>query len=135
MASSSQQQQQSPAVQAVLTALDALYNKPEKEAKDQANSWLQDFQKTVGGLTRALTFVRTNTDLGRAILSFRGRLQPEAWETANTLLLAQDLPIPPRLFASQTFRTKVRVCRVALQILGVDGLLTCGKIIFPPLSS
>lgn len=40
----------SPAVQAVLNALDALYNKPEKQAKDEANTWLQNFQKTVGGV-------------------------------------------------------------------------------------
>lgn len=41
--------QHSPAVQAVLSALDALYNKPEKQAKDEANNWLQNFQKTVSG--------------------------------------------------------------------------------------
>lgn len=39
--------QQSPAVQAVLTALDALYTNPDKQAKEEANSWLQNFQKTV----------------------------------------------------------------------------------------
>ena len=33
--------------------------------------------------------------------------QPEAWETANALLLSQDLPVEPRLFAAQTFRNKV----------------------------
>lgn len=56
MASTSQQQ--SPAVQAVLTALDALYNKPEKEAKDQANSWLQDFQKTVSVPMSVIVYAR-----------------------------------------------------------------------------
>jgi hypothetical protein len=40
--------QASPAVQAVLTALDALYTKPGKEEKNEANNWLQNFQKTVG---------------------------------------------------------------------------------------
>lgn len=33
--------------------------------------------------------------------------QPDAWDTANVLLLAQDLPVEPRLFAAQTFRMKV----------------------------
>lgn len=36
-----------PDVQAVLEALDALYNKPDNEAKQGANRWLQGFQKTV----------------------------------------------------------------------------------------
>jgi transportin-3 len=60
-----------------MQALETLYRNPDKAAKDQANAWLQDFQKT-----------------------------PEAWQTANSLLLAQDLPLEPRLFAAQTFRTK-----------------------------
>lgn len=70
--------QSAAALQAVMQALESLYKNPDKEAKDAANSWLQDFQKT-----------------------------PEAWQTANSLLLAQDLPLEPRLFAAQTFRTKV----------------------------
>lgn len=40
---------QTAAVQAVLAALEALYKNPDKQAKDEANSWLQSFQKTVGG--------------------------------------------------------------------------------------
>lgn len=63
--------------QAVLSALDALYNKPDPQAKQQANKWLQDFQKTA-----------------------------EAWQVANELLLSQTLPVEPRIFASQTFRIK-----------------------------
>ncbi|CAO1619937.1 unnamed protein product [Parajaminaea phylloscopi] len=69
--------QSAAALQAVMQALESLYKNPDKAAKDSANSWLQAFQKT-----------------------------PEAWQTANSLLLAQDLPIEPRLFAAQTFRTK-----------------------------
>ncbi|CAO1616063.1 unnamed protein product [Sympodiomycopsis kandeliae] len=65
------------ALQAVMQALESLYKNPDKAAKDEANRWLQDFQQT-----------------------------PEAWQTANSLLLAQDLPIEPRLFAAQTFRSK-----------------------------
>lgn len=67
-----------------MQALESLYKNPDKQAKDEANAWLQDFQKT-----------------------------PEAWQTANSLLLAQDLPLEPRLFAAQTFRTKVGALVVA----------------------
>jgi transportin-3 len=63
--------------QAVLAALDALYKNPDNKAKAEANTWLQSFQKT-----------------------------PEAWQTANGLLLSQTLPVEPRLFAAQTFRIK-----------------------------
>ena len=35
----------------------------------------------------------------------------EAWSTANELLLAQELPLESRLFAAQTFRSKVRATR------------------------
>lgn len=65
------------ATDAVLAALDTLYKNPNNSAKQQANTWLQTFQKT-----------------------------PEAWQTANALLLSQDLPLEPRLFAAQTFRVK-----------------------------
>ncbi|MCO5588073.1 hypothetical protein L7F22_042028 [Adiantum nelumboides] len=68
---------QSSAIDAVLAALDTLYKNPDNSAKQQANTWLQNFQKT-----------------------------PEAWQTANALLLSQDLPLEPRLFAAQTFRVK-----------------------------
>ncbi|CEH14085.1 Nuclear transport regulator [Ceraceosorus bombacis] len=62
----------------VLEALDALYKNPDGGAKNRANAFLQEFQS-----------------------------QNEAWETANALLLAQELPLEPRLFAAQTFRSKV----------------------------
>ncbi|WFD22937.1 Nuclear import receptor [Malassezia equina] len=67
-----------PEVDAVLAALQALYHDPNPSAKQQANEALQRFQKT-----------------------------PQAWTTANTLLLEQDLPLESRLFAAQTFRSKV----------------------------
>ena len=37
------------ALQAVMQALETLHKNPDKAAKDQANTWLQDFQKTVSG--------------------------------------------------------------------------------------
>lgn len=66
------------AVQAVMQALNTLYTDPNNQAKASANTWLQNFQQT-----------------------------SEAWQTANSLLLASELPIEPRLFAAQTFRTKI----------------------------
>ncbi|PWN54005.1 ARM repeat-containing protein [Violaceomyces palustris] len=66
------------AINAVLQALQSLYTDPDNTAKANANTWLQEFQKTT-----------------------------EAWQTANSLLLSHDLPVEPRLFASQTFRTKI----------------------------
>ena len=62
----------------VLQALQTLYHDPDSAAKGHANSALLDFQKTA-----------------------------DAWQTANTLLLAQDLPLESRLFAAQTFRSKI----------------------------
>ena len=68
----------SPDVSSVLAALQALYHNPDAQAKQQANQALLQFQKT-----------------------------PQAWSTANTLLLAQDVPLESRLFSAQTFRSKV----------------------------
>ncbi len=87
------------AIQAVMQALNTLYTDPDNNAKASANTWLQNFQQT-----------------------------SEAWQTANALLLASELPLEPRLFAAQTFRTKItfdleqvpRPQRVALR----DTLLT-----------
>ncbi|CAD6926118.1 unnamed protein product [Tilletia controversa] len=67
----------SPA-QAVQAALQALYQTTDNDARRTADLWLRDFQKT-----------------------------PQAWQTANELLLAQDQPLEARLFAAQTFRSKV----------------------------
>ncbi len=65
-------------IQAVMQALNTLYTDPNNQAKAAANTWLQNFQQT-----------------------------SEAWQTANSLLLASELPLEPRLFAAQTFRTKI----------------------------
>ena len=35
-------------------------------------------------------------------------MQPEAWTTANTILTAPDASLEPKVFAAQTFRSKVR---------------------------
>ncbi|KAE8269860.1 hypothetical protein A4X09_0g2469 [Tilletia walkeri] len=67
----------SPA-QTVQAALQALYQTTDNDARRTADIWLRDFQKT-----------------------------PQAWQTANELLLAQDQPLEARLFAAQTFRSKV----------------------------
>lgn len=61
-----------------MQALNTLYTDPNNQAKASANTWLQNFQQT-----------------------------SEAWQTANSLLLASELPIEPRLFAAQTFRSKI----------------------------
>ncbi|KAF9015064.1 armadillo-type protein [Cyathus striatus] len=65
-------------IQALLSALDVFSRATDKESIDRANSWLQDFQHS-----------------------------PEAWTTCNVLLLSPDAPISAKLFAAQTFRTKV----------------------------
>ena len=72
----------SAAVQDVLAALHKLYHDPDPRAKSQANEALLRFRKT-----------------------------PDAGSTANALLLAQELPLESRLFAAQTFRSKVRATR------------------------
>ncbi|KAL9941135.1 hypothetical protein V8E36_000623 [Tilletia maclaganii] len=63
--------------QAVQAALHALYQSSDNDARRAADQWLRDFQKT-----------------------------PQAWQTANELLLAQDQPLEARIFAAQTFRSK-----------------------------
>ncbi|GBE77835.1 ARM repeat-containing protein [Sparassis latifolia] len=65
-------------VQAVLSALDVFGRAPNKASLDQANAWLQDFQHS-----------------------------RDAWTTCNVLLLSPDAPPAAKLFAAQTFRTKV----------------------------
>ncbi|EMD41983.1 hypothetical protein CERSUDRAFT_110525 [Gelatoporia subvermispora B] len=66
------------AVQAVVSALDVFSRAPDKAALERANTWLQDFQHS-----------------------------PDAWSTCNVLLLSSDAPPAAKLFAAQTFRTKV----------------------------
>ncbi|OJT10098.1 hypothetical protein TRAPUB_13454 [Trametes pubescens] len=65
-------------VQAVLSALQVFSRAPEKAALDQANTWLQDFQHS-----------------------------SDAWATCNVLLLSPEAPPAAKIFAAQTFRTKV----------------------------
>ncbi|KAH7928534.1 ARM repeat-containing protein [Leucogyrophana mollusca] len=65
-------------IQALLSALDVFSRAPDKTSLENANSWLQDFQHS-----------------------------PEAWSTCNVLLLSPDAPPAAKLFAAQTFRSKV----------------------------
>ncbi|KAF8971485.1 armadillo-type protein [Flammula alnicola] len=65
-------------IQALLSALDVFSRAPDKASLEGANSWLQDFQHS-----------------------------PEAWATCNVLLLSPEAPLPAKIFAAQTFRTKV----------------------------
>ncbi|GLB36066.1 putative ARM repeat-containing protein [Lyophyllum shimeji] len=65
-------------IQALLSALDVFSKAPDKVSLERANSWLQDFQHS-----------------------------PEAWTTCNVLLQTPDAPPGAKLFAAQTFRTKV----------------------------
>ncbi|CAL1695258.1 unnamed protein product [Somion occarium] len=65
-------------VQTVLSALEVFTGNPDKASLETANNWLQDFQHS-----------------------------SEAWSTCNILLLSPDVPFPAKLFAAQTFRTKV----------------------------
>ncbi|KAH7910876.1 armadillo-type protein [Hygrophoropsis aurantiaca] len=65
-------------IQALLSALDVFSRAPDKSALENANAWLQDFQHS-----------------------------PEAWSTCNVLLLSPDAPPAAKLFAAQTFRSKV----------------------------
>ncbi|KAG6851195.1 hypothetical protein H0H93_015205 [Arthromyces matolae] len=62
----------------LISALDVFSNAPDKAALDRANSWLQDFQHS-----------------------------PEAWATCNVLLFTPSYSAGVKLFAAQTFRTKV----------------------------
>ncbi|GAA5991442.1 hypothetical protein JCM10908_005703 [Rhodotorula pacifica] len=66
------------ALEAVVSALNVLYTNPDKEAKDKANAWLADFQKS-----------------------------DEAWATSQMILFAPDAPLETKLFAAQTFRNKI----------------------------
>ncbi|TEB35143.1 mRNA transport regulator [Coprinellus micaceus] len=65
-------------IQALISALDVFGRAPDKASLERANSWLQDFQHS-----------------------------PDSWATCNVLLQSPDAPPAARLFAAQTFRTKV----------------------------
>ncbi|GAA5979043.1 hypothetical protein JCM5350_004214 [Sporobolomyces pararoseus] len=66
------------AIQQVVQALNVLYQDPDPVAKEKANTWLGEFQKS-----------------------------NEAWATSQLILFAADAPIEPKLFAAQTFRMKI----------------------------
>ncbi|KAL8287694.1 hypothetical protein RQP46_003552 [Phenoliferia psychrophenolica] len=63
---------------AVVQALEVLYTNPDPAAKEKANGWLSEFQKST-----------------------------EAWSTAQLILFAPNAPLETKLFAAQTFRTKI----------------------------
>ncbi|KAF5337203.1 hypothetical protein D9611_003114 [Ephemerocybe angulata] len=65
-------------IQSLISALDVFGRATDKASLDSANSWLQDFQHS-----------------------------PEAWATCNVLLQNPDAPPAAKLFAAQTFRSKV----------------------------
>lgn len=54
----------SDSVEAVVAALGVLYDNPDPAAKDKANAWLQQFQKSVSNTRRLHTmlFDRFRTD-------------------------------------------------------------------------
>ncbi|KAK4051285.1 Nuclear import receptor [Microbotryomycetes sp. JL221] len=62
----------------VVQALNVLYHGQDNQAREQANEWLRQFQKS-----------------------------QEAWATAQLILFAPDAPTEPKLFAAQTFRQKI----------------------------
>ncbi|KAH9487030.1 hypothetical protein JR316_0001096 [Psilocybe cubensis] len=62
----------------LLSALDVFTRTPDKASLERANSWLQDFQHS-----------------------------PQSWETCDLLLSSPEAPLAAKIFAAQTFRTKV----------------------------
>ncbi|KAK9762669.1 Nuclear import receptor [Basidiobolus ranarum] len=66
------------AIDRVLQALSALYGNTDSSTKEEANIWLEDFQKTT-----------------------------EAWTTADVLIRHDNVGLEARLFAAQTFRAKI----------------------------
>ncbi|KAJ1962199.1 Nuclear import receptor [Dipsacomyces acuminosporus] len=67
-----------PAVDEVINALNALYQSADLNAREQANSWLQQFQKTT-----------------------------QAWTTSDAILGTAGLGLEAKLFAAQTLRNKI----------------------------
>lgn len=92
----------SPAVQAVLEALDALYKSNDRAAMEQANTWLQDFQKTVSALAKRFSWVATRLPLTSSLAMpynspMRGTQQMcYFWHRISPSNLAF---LPPRRFA------------------------------------
>ncbi|KZW02101.1 ARM repeat-containing protein [Exidia glandulosa HHB12029] len=69
---------QEATIQSIVAALGVFGGAPSKDALDQANTWLQDFQHSA-----------------------------DAWDVCNTLLVTPTAPEQARFFAAQTFRAKV----------------------------
>ncbi|KAJ2765916.1 Nuclear import receptor, partial [Coemansia nantahalensis] len=67
-----------PATNEVISALNALYQGTSLEGREQANAWLEQFQKTT-----------------------------QAWTTADAILGSAELGLEPKLFAAQTLRNKI----------------------------
>ncbi|KAI8321900.1 ARM repeat-containing protein [Martensiomyces pterosporus] len=67
-----------PAVDEVINALNALYQSADLKAREQANSWLEQFQKTT-----------------------------QAWTTSDAILGTAELGLEAKLFAAQTLRNKI----------------------------
>ncbi|KAJ2710060.1 Nuclear import receptor, partial [Coemansia spiralis] len=67
-----------PATNEVINALNALYQGTSLEGREQANAWLEQFQKTT-----------------------------QAWTTADAILGSAELGLEPKLFAAQTLRNKI----------------------------
>ncbi|EIN14130.1 ARM repeat-containing protein [Punctularia strigosozonata HHB-11173 SS5] len=65
-------------ISALLDALSVFSSAPDKDSLAKANAWLQDFQHS-----------------------------SEAWATCSTILATTELPMAAKVFAAQTFRTKV----------------------------
>ncbi|KAJ2077989.1 Nuclear import receptor [Coemansia sp. RSA 988] len=67
-----------PATNEVINALNALYQGTSLAEREQANSWLEQFQKTA-----------------------------QAWTTSDAILGTAELGLEPKLFAAQTLRNKI----------------------------
>lgn len=91
-------------METVLAALQTLYTDPKPEAKQQANAWLENFQKEVRSVEDVGYSSKAKELWHMYPLPY---LQPEAWETANVILSSPEAPPEPKLFAAQTFRAKV----------------------------
>ena len=73
-ASSSSSTSSSSSLEAVVNALNVLYTNPDKDAKEKANAWLADFQKSVSPSVRPSQSRKTITDGPRG-RSRHGRLR------------------------------------------------------------
>ena len=84
---------QDPAANHVLQALNTLYTNTDRQTQEQANCLVGRVSEKGASSFSLLALLLTR--------------EPEAWTSANLILRSKDLPLEPRLFAAQTFRTKV----------------------------